>query len=267
MPLKTLAELVQPDLLDTRHFCGQSQDLGLPQLYGGQVLGQALSAAQRTVEEGRLAHSLHGYFIAPGDPNAPVDYEVDILRDGGSFSTRRVTATQADTTLFISSASFHRPESGLEHQAPADLPPFPEALMAQGTRVERYPGHPIEFVRIAPSEQDPQHVRHWCRLSGELDAPADLHQVLLAYSSDFYLIASALRPHQRDFRDPNLRIASLDHAIWFHEHADITDWLLYDITAVWSGHGRALCRGVFYNQQGVRIASVAQEGLIRLKKG
>ncbi|MCM2971912.1 acyl-CoA thioesterase [Larsenimonas suaedae] len=263
-PLDTLTRLMSPAPLSSDRFQGQSQDLGLPQLFGGQVLGQALYAAQDSVNDDRIAHSLHSYFISAGDPHLPVDYAVESLRDGGSFSTRRVVATQSDTTLFICSASFQRTESGLSHQNDHEALTMPEDLIDAGAEVTRYPGqHPIEFLNVPTTE--PTRHQHWFRLNGHTRLTPVLSQVLLAYCSDFYLLATSLKPHDRDFRDRDLQIASLDHALWFHEHADPTDWLLFDMTTSWTGGGRGLCQGVIYNRDGSRVATVMQEGLIRVK--
>jgi acyl-CoA thioesterase-2 len=263
-PLDTLVDLLGLETLEENLFRGHSQDLGLPQLFGGQVLGQALSAATRTVEATRRAHSLHGYFLRPGDAKRPVVYQVDRVRDGGSFTTRRVSAIQNGKTIFFCSASFHGTEPGFSHQP--DMPDLesPQALIDAGAEVQRFDGHPIEFLHLPDSVTDMPRKRLWFRLAGELAEDAALHRYLLAYSSDFNLLTTSLVSHDTYFGDPRLRIASLDHALWFHRDVAINDWLLYDMDSPWAGSARGFSRGSIYDRQGHLVASVAQEGLTRL---
>ncbi|QTF93509.1 acyl-CoA thioesterase II [Halomonas sp. BM-2019] len=266
--LDDLVGLLALEPLEEALFRGASQDLGLPQLFGGQVLGQALSAASQTVEPTRRAHSLHGYFLRPGDARRPVVYQVDAVRDGGSFTTRRVTAIQKGRPIFFCSASFHGEESGLSHQVDMPRVATPEQLTDAGARLVRFANHPIEFLLDAEAHEAGQaaHKRVWFRLAGELPDDPALHRYLLAYSSDFNLLTTALVPHGLDFRDPKLQIASLDHALWFHHDVRVNDWLLYDMDSPWTGGARGFTRGGIYDRQGRLVASSAQEGLTRLRE-
>ncbi|CAM3930016.1 acyl-CoA thioesterase II [Vreelandella rituensis] len=265
--LNNLVELLDLEPLEETLFRGQSQDLGFPQLYGGQVLGQALAAAARTVPEERRPHSQHGYFLRPGDPHRPVVYQVDTVRDGGNFTTRRVTAIQKGRPIFFCSASFQSSEPNLSHQRPMPQVPSPEALLkSSDTQHSRFPGHPIEFLYLEgnPDKAVPAGQCLWFRLSGTLPDDPALHRHLLSYSSDFNLLTTSLIPHGVGYTDKNLQIASLDHALWLHADARLDDWLLYVIDSPWAGGARGLARGHIYNRQGQLIASTAQEGLIRI---
>ncbi|MEQ5803191.1 acyl-CoA thioesterase II [Halomonas sp. H10-9-1] len=267
--LNDLVNLLALEPLEETLFRGTSQDLGLPQLFGGQVLGQALSAASQTVPAERRAHSLHGYFLRPGDPHRPIVYQVDTIRDGGSFTTRRITAIQKGRPIFFCSASFHGAEQGIAHQTAMPGVSSPEQLIAEGARLARFDNHPIEFL-LDGEEWDagqPARKRVWFRLVGELpDDPAP-HRSLLAYSSDFNLLTTALVPHGIGYRDPKLQIASLDHALWLHHDVRVDDWLLYDMDSPWTGGARGFSRGSIFDRHGRLVASTAQEGLTRLRDG
>ncbi|GAA3907583.1 acyl-CoA thioesterase II [Halomonas cibimaris] len=267
--LGQLVALLDVEALEDTLFRGQSQDLGLPQLYGGQVLGQALAAATRTVPEERQPHSQHGYFLRPGDPHRPVVYQVDKVRDGGSFTTRRVTAIQKGRPIFFCSASFQIAEdSRLRHQRPMPEVPDPDTLL-QKSRAARHAqtqNHPSQFLPVPrqPGDTHPARRCLWFRFDGTLpDTPA-LHRHLLSYASDFNLLTTALVPHGVGFTDPALQIASLDHAIWLHADARLDEWLLYVIESPWSGNARGLAQGHIYRRDGTLVASTAQEGLTRL---
>ena len=266
--LDTLANLLALEPLEDTLFRGQSQDLGFPQLYGGQVLGQALAAASLTVPDERQPHSQHGYFLRPGDPHRPVVYQVDNVRDGGSFTTRRVTAIQKGRPIFFCSASFQTPEPGLMmHHSPMPEVPSPESLLSSGeARHSRFKGHPSEFIYLSRSQPKEAPARQclWFRLAGKLPDDAALHRHLLSYVSDFNLLTTGLIPRGVTYTDPKLQIASLDHAIWLHQDARLDDWLLYVTDSPWAGGGRGLARGHIYNRQGALVASTAQEGLMRL---
>lgn len=266
--LNALVDLLGLEALEENLFRGNSQDLGLPQLFGGQVLGQALSAASQTVDPARRVHSLHGYFLRPGDPHRPVVYQVDAVRDGGSFSTRRVTAIQKGRPIFFCSASFHGEEESFAHQPAMPEVVLPETRASDAGRPERFPGHPIEFLHLGDEAEAgrPARKRLWFRLAGELPDDQALHRSLLAYSTDFNLLTTALVPHGIDFRDPQLQIASLDHALWFHHDVRVDDWLLYDMDSPWAGGARGFARGSIYDRQGRLVASSAQEGLTRLHR-
>ncbi|MGM0915750.1 MAG: acyl-CoA thioesterase [Pseudomonadota bacterium] len=267
--LNDLVNLLALEPLEETLFRGTSQDLGLPQLFGGQVLGQALSAASQTVPAERRAHSLHGYFLRPGDPHRPVVYQVDTIRDGGSFTTRRVTAIQKGRPIFFCSASFHGEEEGLAHQTAMPGVTSPERLIEDGARLARFDNHPIEFLLDSQEWEagQPARKRVWFRLVGDLPDDPATHRSLLAYSSDFNLLTTALVPHGIEYRDPRLQIASLDHALWLHHDVRVDDWLLYDMDSPWSGGSRGFTRGSIYDRHGRLVASSAQEGLTRLRDG
>lgn len=264
--LKSLISLLELETLEETLFRGQSQDLGFPQLYGGQVLGQALAAASRTVPEERRPHSQHGYFLRPGDPHRPVVYQVDTIRDGGSFTTRRVTAIQKGRPIFFCSASFQSAEESFSHQRAMPNVPSPEELLTGGdVKHTRFPGHPIEFLHLPgnPDNGAPAGQCLWFRIGGTLpDSPA-LHRHLLSYASDFNLLTTGLIPNGIQYTDPKLRIASLDHALWLHEDTRVDEWLLYVIDSPWAGGARGLARGQIYRRDGRLVASTAQEGLTR----
>lgn len=281
-PLDDLLELLNLEAIELHIFRGQNRPLGTPRVFGGQVLAQALVAAARTVPEDRYAHSLHAYFILAGDVQAPIVYEVENLRDGGSFATRRVTAIQHGRPIFNASVSFHRGETGLDHQidAPQGVPP-PESLtperdlaIALGDQI-REPlrtaltrERPIDFRPVNPVNPfDPQvrpaSTQTWFRAVGQLPDDRVIHQAVLAYASDWGLLGTALLPHQRSVFDPRIQAASLDHAIWFHRPFRADAWLLYDLDAPSAFGGRGFTRGTVYDESGTLVASTAQEGLIR----
>ena len=266
--LLSLVDLLGLEPLEAHLFRGRSQDLGLPQLFGGQVLGQALSAASQTLDATRQAHSLHGYFLRPGDPHRPVVYQVDAVRDGGSFSTRRVTAIQKGRPIFFCSASFHGEEQSIAHQPAMPEVAAPDDLASGQTTPERFPGHPIEFLHLPDTAEPgcPARKRLWFRLAGTLPDDQALHRSLLAYSSDFNLLTTALVPHGVRYGDPRLQIASLDHALWFHHDVRVDDWLLYDMDSPWAGGARGFARGSIFDRRGRLVASSAQEGLTRLRR-
>jgi acyl-CoA thioesterase II len=267
--------------LEHNIYRGRSRDIGTGRIYGGQVLAQSLVAASRTVDDDRPIHSLHGYFILPGDLAAPVVYFVDRLRDGGSFATRRVTAIQHGRAIFNMSASFHRQETGVEHQTPMPEVPGPEGLTPEVELLremsDRIPDHlrailtqdrPLDIRPVDPVDPfDPEPhppIRHvWIRARGTV--PTDLdHRAILAYASDYGLIGAALQPHGITFRRANVMVASLDHAIWFHRPFRVDQWLLYSMESPATAGARGFSRGSFYTQDGALIASTAQEGLVRL---
>lgn len=249
-------------------------------IFGGQVVAQALAAAYRTVED-RACHSLHSYFIRPGDPSMPVIYEVDQARDGGSFTTRRVTAIQKGRQIFNLAASFHVAEESPTHQhtipdvpPPEDLPSRNAARARMADRVA--PDRRADFLRPSPIEVreigdydllDPKPASDinalWFRLVRPVQASPSMHQCLLTYASDMYLLASALRPHGQSWLTGGVMTASLDHAIWFHGPLDFNDWHLYAMDSPWSGGARGFNRGSVFARSGRLVASTAQEGLIR----
>jgi acyl-CoA thioesterase II len=281
--LEDLLGLLKLEPIEENLFRGRSQDLGFRQLFGGQVLGQALSAASRTVEPERRVHSLHGYFLRPGDASLPVVYTVDRVRDGGSFTTRRVVAIQKGQPIFTVMASFHAEESGYSHQArmpdvegPEGIPTEIELLSQHAHRFperlrEKFLGEkPIEMRPVthvdwfAPEKCEPlKYV--WFRANGELPDDPQVHRYLLAYASDFNLITTAMQPHGVTVVQRNIQVASLDHALWFHGELRMNEWLLYAMDSPWAGSGRGLSRGHIFTRDGKLVASVVQEGLIRLR--
>ncbi len=281
--LEDLLELLKLEPIEENLFRGRSQDLGFRQLFGGQVLGQALSAASRTVEPERRVHSLHGYFLRPGDVSLPVVYTVDRVRDGGSFTTRRVVAIQKGQPIFTVMASFHAEESGYSHQAqmpdvkgPEGIPTelellsqhaqrFPERIREKFLSEKPIEMRPVTYVDwFAPEKREPlKYV--WFRANGELPDDPQLHRYLLAYASDFNLITTAMQPHGVSVAQRNIQVASLDHALWFHGELRMNEWLLYAMDSPWTGSGRGLSRGHIFTRDGKLVASVAQEGLIRLR--
>ncbi|HGE2240895.1 acyl-CoA thioesterase II [Pseudomonas aeruginosa] len=282
--LDNLVALLSLEPIEENLFRGMSQDLGFRQLYGGQVLGQALSAASQTVEDDRHVHSMHGYFLRPGDASMPVVYQVDRVRDGGSFSTRRVTAIQKGQPIFTLSSSFQNDEEGFHHQIemPEVVGPdnLPSELELTRQRAERIPERirdkllypkPIEIRPVTQHDPyDPQPdepVKYlWFRADGKLpDVPA-LHKYLLAYASDFGFLTTSMQPHAVSVWQKTMQVASLDHALWFHRDLRADEWLLYAIDSPWAGNARGFVRGSIFNQSGQLVASSSQEGLIRKRE-
>ena len=281
--LDQLVSLLSMETIEENLFRGASQDLGFRQLFGGQVLGQALSAASQTVDSERQANSLHGYFLRAGDAKKPVIYQVERVRDGGSFSTRRVTAIQNGQTIFTCSASFHQQEEGFRHQTEMPDVPQPEDLipeeelsprlakalsqekrekMLRAKAIETRPVQvlgPLHPAISAPIKQV------WFKAAGVLPSSPALHKYLLAYASDFGLLTTSLLPHGASIWQPHMQVASLDHSIWFHEEVCLDDWLLYSMDSPWAGNSRGFARGSIYTRDGRLVASVAQEGLTRAR--
>lgn len=279
--LEDLIALLTLERIEKNIFRGDSRDIGSPQVFGGQVLGQALSAAQHTVED-RVAHSLHAYFLRRGDINAPIIYEVDRARDGGSFSTRRVVAIQHGRPIFNLAASFQRPEEGLEHQADMPEVPGPEGLKdlteVASELLEKIPlkmrryltdKRPFEFRPVRPFDfAEPEMlppVKHvWIRAVDKLPENQALHQNLLAYVSDYELLGTATLPHGLVFGRGTIIMASLDHALWFHRRIAVDQWLLYSMDSPSASGARGFCRGQLFSEDGVLVASTVQEGLVRI---
>ncbi|MBK8286139.1 MAG: acyl-CoA thioesterase II [Ahniella sp.] len=280
--VEELVSLLKLERLELDLFRGQSRDIGTRFVFGGQVLGQALSAAQQTVSTDRIAHSLHAYFLRAGDVDAPIIYNVERSRDGKSFSTRRVSAIQHGQLIFGMAASFHKPEPGAEHQLsmpevpkPDDLdPPDPitdEALAQISPKLQRWltAQGPFEFRHVYPRDEirrpkRPPFQHVWLRLTERIDDNPDLHRAMLAYCSDFHLIGTATLPHGISYLQPNVQMASLDHAMWFHRPFRVDEWILYSCDSPSAQGSRGLARGSFYSLDGRLIASTVQEGLIRL---
>jgi acyl-CoA thioesterase-2 len=264
--LKDLIDLLALERIDRDLFRGTSQNLGWGSIFGGQVLGQALSAATQTVTADRPVHSAHGYFIRAGELDRPIVYQVDRLRDGRSFSTRRVVAVQEGEAIFSLAASFQIEEAGFEHQDAMPEVPSPESLGEEPTAGagER----PVEVRRVEPHDPASSAVRPpvrrlWYRVVDRLPDDPSLHRYLLAYASDFSFLGTALGPHGATPMTRGLQVASLDHAIWFHRSFRVDEWLLYDVESPNASGARGLVRGRFFDRAGRLVASTAQEGLIR----
>lgn len=279
--LDDLVSLLALEKIEENLFRGLSQDLGFKQLFGGQVLGQSLSAASQTVDELRHVHSVHGYFLRPGDASLPIIYQVDPLRDGGSFTTRRVQAIQKGKPIFTMICSFQGDEEGYTHQAVMPTVPGPEELRNE-TEITRDQQHlihenvrekvlvdkPIEirpvevFSPFTPKPAKP--VRHmWFRADGQLPDDPQLHRYLLAYASDFHLLGTAMLPHGVSSWSRRMQVASLDHSIWYHQPLRMDDWLLYVMDSPSASGSRGLSRGQIFNSAGVLVASITQESLMR----
>lgn len=285
--LQDLVSLLDLETLEENLFRGASRDLGGKSVFGGQVIGQALVAASRTVE-GRAPHSLHAYFLRPGDMTRPIVYEVDRVRDGNSFTARRVQAIQHGAAILTMIVSFQKPETGDEHQMPMPDTPPPEslrpldALYREWLAARERHGDPvparvreallrelaIEFRPVAPwnpleASSAPPRQSIWFRTAGALPDAALLHRCVLAYASDFNLLSTALRPHGLSYFSGRAAVASIDHALWFHREARVDDWLLYVMDSPSAQGARGLSRGLIYDRSGRLIASVAQENLMR----
>ncbi len=279
--LEDLIKVMTLERLEINLFRGQSRDIGSPQVFGGQVLGQALVAASQTVEN-REVHSLHAYFLRRGDFNSPIVYEVDRAWDGKHFSTRRVVAIQHGAQIFNMSASFQLPEQGVDHQITMPDVPMPESLQDMQTlyraaavnapeAVRRVleQKRPFEFRPVEPpdfsrSQKHPPISHTWFKAVAPLPDDESLHRCLLAYASDFGLLGTALRPHALSMLSTKLVIASIDHAMWFHRKVRVDDWLLYAMDSPSASGARGFTRGSLFSRDGRLVASASQEGLIRV---
>ena len=281
--VETLLSTLDLEPIEVNLFRGISPKVGWQRVFGGQVIGQALVAAQRTVEAQRKVHSLHGYFMRPGDPENPIIYEVDRIRDGGSFTTRRVVAIQHGHAIFSMSASFQIEESGLEHAIDMPDVPRPEQLASEKELAEQFIDHAPENVRKywqreRPIELRPTDLTHyisrkklpprqhvWFRATGPLPDNPAIQAAVLAYASDMTLLDTSLYAHGRAVFDPALQVASLDHAMRFHRPINMEKWHLYTQDSPNSSGARGFTRGSIYSEDGELVASAAQEGLIRLR--
>ncbi len=286
MVISTVDELLSSidlEQVDNHIFKGHSHDVGVSHVFGGQVLSQALHASLITVPDDRVVHSMHGYFILRGDPNHPIVYMVEPVRDGGSFSTRRVRAIQHGRDIFIMALSFQLVQEGLDHQVQAPSVEAPEGLRSDQELLEMYasqlpesmqryrrprpiefrPVNPLSFVM--PVKQKP--LRYvWLRANGRLPNDLRVQQRVLAYASDYNLLTTAVQPHRHQVQQHELQMASLDHAMWFHRPFDFNEWLLYEVDSPSASNARGFTRGSLYTREGVLVASVVQEGMIRRKR-
>ena len=279
--LNTLLALLNLEKIEEGLFRGQSQDLGLRQVFGGQVVGQALYAATDTVPHERLVHSFHSYFLRPGDSQKPIVYDVEVLRDGNSFSARRVSAIQNGKPIFYMTASFQGPESGFEHQKTMPDAPAPETLPSE-TDIARKFEHllppvlkekflvekpleirPVVFHNPLQGHVDKPARQVWLRANGTLPDDIRIHQYLLGYASDFNFLPTALQPHGVGFLEPGMQVATIDHSMWFHRPVNMNDWLLYNVESTSASSARGFVRGEFYTRDGILVASTVQEGVMR----
>lgn len=280
--LQVLFELEE---LEQGLYRGKSWDLGFRALYGGQVLGQSVTAAYRSLPDDRRIHSFHSYFLLPGDASKPVVYEVEKVRDGRSFSARRIKAIQHGRTIFYMTASFQKMEEGLGHQF-SEMPnmPDPESVdkdiqfyednfdKLSSRMKEALPFHrPVDIRTINGShsfnavKRDPKR-QLWLKGTDEISTDISLNQASLAYASDYHFLSTALQAHGLAIQDKSLRLATIDHAMWFHHTFQFDDWLMYEMESPFSGNGRALVQGKIYNKEGILVASSVQEGLFRQVK-
>ena len=282
--LDDLLHLLTLERIEDNIFRGESRDIGSPRVFGGQVLGQALHAASATVED-REIHSLHAYFLRAGSVEAPIVYDVDRARDGRSFSNRRVVAIQHGRQIFNMTASFQKPEEGLEHQAampevpdPEDLPDVrelthdvlesvPEKMRLYFTYERPFHLRPVGPIALLSDDRLPPRQYLWIRTTDVLPDDPEIHRNLLAYVSDYQLVATATLPHGIHFESGNLQLASLDHAMWFHRPFRLDEWLLYSMESPNMANARGLARGEFFTTDGRLVASTVQEGLIRIWPG
>ncbi len=284
--LDELVALLALEPLEVNLFRGQSQDLGWGTVFGGQVLGQALSAAVQTVPAERQVHSLHAYFLRPGDVKRPIVYEVDRIRDGRTFTTRRVVAIQAGEPIFNLAASFQVHEEGFAHQdAMPDAPPpeqlpteqehiaatvarLPAMLQKRATAERPFEVRPVDWDSepFTPPKRAPQR-KLWMRTVARLPDEPALHRYLLAYMSDHAFVTTSLLPHGVTWLTGGMQVASLDHVMWFHRPVRVDEWLLYVMDSPAASGGRGLVRGRVFTRDGQLVASTAQEGLIRMRRG
>ena len=279
--LEKLLKYLEVEAIDKYLFIGKSPKQPA-RIFGGQVLAQSLNSAIRTVPEDRIAHSLHGYFLRPGDPSKQIVYEVDPIRDGKSFTTRRVVAKQDGRAIFATAVSFQVEEHGLTHQSTMPVVPAPEELESEEKELaefaKKHPDQlpfaftgPLERRRVSPRDrinpQPQEPVQHmWIKAKGDLGDDLRRHQTLLAYVSDYGLLGTAMYPHPVSPNSKHVQAASLDHALWFHRPFRIDDYLLYSLDSPNAGGGRGFSRGSFYTRDGVLVASSAQEALIRVRE-
>ncbi|MBD2784760.1 acyl-CoA thioesterase II [Xenorhabdus sp. DI] len=278
--LQNLINLIHLEKIEEGIYRGQSEDLGFPQVFGGQVIGQALYAAKQTVVNDRMIHSFHSYFLRPGDSHKPIVYDVEILRDGKSFSARRVSAIQNGQPIFYMTASFQGDEESFEHQNTMPLVPPPEELESQEeiikkmanslpTKLKKAFSIPPLEMRLVPLQNQSDHsfqvpVRYvWFRSNGKMPDDPLIHHCLLGYASDFNFLPTALQPHGVKFMEKNMQIATIDHSMWYHRPFNMDEWLLYSIESPSASGARGFVRGHIYNRAGVLIASAVQEGVIR----
>lgn len=282
--LQELLTLLSLETIEQGIYRGNSQNIGLKQVFGGQVLGQALSATKYTLEDQRPVHSLHSYFLRPGDASKPIVYDVESLRDGRSISTRRVKAIQYGKPIFFMTASFHKQASGFDHQAKMPEVDGPENLLTTGERIRQLAAKagqevPSRFEADSPIEMrpieifnpfDPQKsppTRHvWMKTNGKMPDDSRVHKYLLAYASDMAFLPVAAQPHGVSFFTQGIQMATIDHSMWFHRDFRFDDWLLYQMESPSATNQRGYVLGKFFDRKGRLVASTAQEGVMRESK-
>lgn len=280
-PMQELIERLDLEKLEENLFRGSSPQNGWQRVFGGLVIAQALMAAQRCVDPDRIVHSLHAYFMRPGDPSIPIVYQVERIRDGSSFTTRRVVAIQHGKAIFSMSASFQVEEPGFDHQVSIPNVPAPETLMGEAEfraaflaqapdTVKKYWGRerpieirPTSLTHYLSREKLEPEAHIWVRASGLVPEDRHYQAAILAYLSDMTLLDTSLYAHGTSIFDPELQVASLDHAMWFHRPCRLDDWLLYTQDSPSAAGARGMTRGSIFTRDGRLVASVAQEGLIR----
>ena len=282
--LKDLLGQLSLEKLEESLFRGQSQDLGLGLVFGGQVMGQAISAAKDTVKEEQHIHSFHSYFLRAGQTDKPIVYDIERIRDGRSLSVRRIKAIQDGEAIFYMTASFKAKEKGFEHQDKMPDAPAPEALISEQDialiHTDMLPDHvrdklvcekpiemrPVTFVNLVEPEVENPKRMVWFKASGKMPNDLSVHRYLLAYASDFNFLPTALQPHGVSFFTPGMQVVTIDHSMWFHHDFRLDEWLLYVVESTAASDGRGLVRGQFFTRDGLLVASTIQEGLIRKRK-
>lgn len=281
--MENLLEILDLELIEENLYRGRSPDAGWQRVFGGQVIAQALTAAHRSVDPDRFVHSLHAYFLRPGDPSIPILYQVERLRDGTSFTTRRVVAVQHGKAIFAMSASFQVDEPGFDHQVPTPTVTPPEKLMGESEMKAMFLANAPESVRRYWTRERPVEIRPtslvhyvsnekleplqdvWVRATGPVPGDRAVQAAVLAYLSDMTLLDTSLYAHGTSIFDPHLQVASIDHAMWFHRPTALDDWLLYTQDSPSASGARGMTRGKIFDRKGSLVATVAQEGLIRKK--
>ncbi|GGW68866.1 acyl-CoA thioesterase II [Alishewanella tabrizica] len=279
--LANLLSLLKLETIELGLYRGQSQDLGFKAVFGGQVMGQALSAAKETLPEERKVHSFHSYFLRPGDASKPIVYEVEAIRDGKSFSTRRVSAIQFGKPIFYMTASFQTEEMGFEHQVLMPEVPGPDELVSDLDFYQQHAAYipeklrskficekpiemrPVDFQNPFSPQVSPAKRHVWFKANGVMPDDLRVHKYLLAYASDFNFLPTALQPHGRSFMAPTMQVATIDHAMWFHHDFRFDDWLLYAVDSPAASGGRGLVQGQFFSRDGKLVATTIQQGVIR----
>lgn len=282
--LNDLLSQLNLEKLEENLFRGTNQDLGTGIVFGGQVMGQAISAAKETVGENRNVHSFHSYFLLQGETDKPIVYDIERIRDGKSLSTRRIKAVQNGKAIFYMTASFKAREHGFEHQLEMPDVPNPEDLISEQEMALLHSDllpesirdklisekpiemRPVSFVNPSDPEIEPAKRFIWCRANGKMPDDLRVHRYLLAYASDFNFLPTALQPHGVSFLSPGMQVVTIDHSMWFHHDFRLDDWLLYVVESPVASDGCALVKGHFYTREGKLVASTIQEGLIRQRK-